>query len=122
MPGTLDRKGSMPIAKIIVGNAQPATYKNTLILANGKRLDIGSGSEVDFGNVDGINSIEDLNLSTYVWDIRVIKATSNPAEVHNIKIMITQDCNKIDTSVDPEGEFGADNVYTWTDGVNFSVS
>ena len=122
MPAPLKKNGSLPIAKIIVGNAQPATYKNKLILANANRLDIGSGSEVDFSNVPGINTVQDLNQSTYKWDVRVIKATTNPSEVHNINVTITQDDTVVFNYDDPDnGEFGDNNAYIWTDEIDFIV-
>lgn len=122
MSARLNRNSSMPIVKITVGNAQPATYKSKLVLANEKRIDVGSASEVDFSNVTDISTIDDLNKGLYMWDVRVIKATTNSGEVHTVTVSIFQDGNTVFSVTDPTADFGSDNVYTWTDAIDFSVA
>jgi hypothetical protein len=117
----LKKENGLPTVKYKVGNIQPATYKTKLVLDDGTRIDLGDGSIVNSVGSPTITDVIKLNGASLIWDIRVIRATTDPEEQYSIEVHVFQNGQEICDSISTSGKFGENNAISWKDSIIFDV-
>src|SRR5262245_36875814 len=104
----LDRKASIPVVTIKVGNINPASYQISLQLpGETSSTTISTSNAADLSKVAGVTSIDKLIGAELTWDVRLVRIGNSPHEQYAIRVRIDQDGKLAENGFQQDnGEFG----------------